>query len=314
MSQEWVYYTCAGCGYSSRYSQDNPTLACPKCGTPTSGTAGAQLTDEMLGAMPVVQDDSGWGDYSDTKWTPGTEHVSQPYLPPGQGPPLALEGSLFSQEADLASASMDGLSPGAESELAKIFADEDAGSGMMSAVIICAFIMVLGLAIAYQFAFITTVKKLTAEKVAEGMAGGDWVFEMQCKKALNCRGPVGRCKNKPSERLCFIIENSGKAPIPPSVIQYMAMDFHKTKEGINEVEIIPFTDVWILEEEECHRLPECDGCKSVGSKKTFTVMVPTDFVANDLGDMFSELEMAKVKPRAEMTKVGPACRVKFEEL
>lgn len=314
MSQEWVYYTCAGCGYSSRYSQDNPTLACPKCGTPTSGTAGAQLTDEMLGAMPVVQDDSGWGDYSDTKWTPGTEHVAQPYLPPGQGPPLALEGSLFSQEASLATASMDGLDPGAESELAKIFADEDAGSGMMSAIIICAFIMVLGLAIAYQFAFITTVKKLTAEKVAEGMAGGDWVFEMQCKKVRYCSGPVGRCRNKPEERLCFIIENVGKAPIPPSVIQYMSMDFHKVKEGINEVEIIPFTDVWLLEEEECHLLPECDGCKSIGTKKTFTIMVPTDFVANDLGEMFYELETAKVKPRAEMTDVGMPCIVRFEDL
>ncbi len=313
MSAEWVYYTCAGCGHSGRYSMDNPTLACPKCGTPTTGTGGATLTDEMLGAMPEVQDDSGWGDYSGSKWTPGTA-TSQAYLPEGQGPPLALEGSLFSQEASLGGAKMDGLDPGAENELAKIFADEDSGSGMMSAVIICAFIMVLGLAIAYQFAFITTVKKLTAEKVAEGMAGGDWVFEMQCKKARYCSGPVGRCKGKPEERLCFIIENTGKAPIPPSVIQHMAMDFHKVKEGINEVEIIPFTDIWFLEEEECHRLPECDGCKSIGTKKTFTIMVPTDFVANDLGEMFYELETAKVKPRAEMTNTGVPCTVRFEYL
>ncbi|MDP6627666.1 MAG: hypothetical protein QGG50_07175 [Methanopyri archaeon] len=309
-----MYYTCAGCGHSSRYSQDNPTLACPKCGTPISTTSGTELTGEMIAAMPTVQDESAWGDYSDSKWNPSTDPTTQSYLPPGQGPPLALEGSLFSQDASLASASMEGLSPGAENELAKIFADEDAGSGMMSAVIICAFIMVLGLAIAYQFAFITTVRKLTAEKVAEGMAGGDWVFEMQCKKARYCSGPVGRCKGRPEERLCFIIENNGKAPIPPSVIQHMSMDFHKVKEGINEVEIIPFTDVWLLEEEECHRLPECDGCKSIGTGKTFTIMVPTDFVANDLGEMFYEQETAKVKPRAEMTKVGPPCTVRFEYL
>jgi hypothetical protein len=311
---EWVYYTCAGCGNSGRYSQDNPTLACPKCGTPISSVGSGELTGEMIAAMPAVQDESAWGDYSDSKWNPSTDTTSQSYLPPGQGPPLALEGSLFSQDASLTTASMDGLDPGAESELAKIFADEDAGSGMMSAVIICAFIMVLGLAIAYQFAFITTVRKLTAEKVAEGMAGGDWVFEMQCKKARYCTGPVGRCKGRPEERLCFIIENNGKAPIPPSVIQHMSMDFHKVKEGINEVEIIPFTDVWLLEDEECHRLPECDGCKSVGTKKTFTVMVPTDFVSNDLGEMFYEQETAKVKPRAEMTKVGPPCTVRFEYL
>jgi hypothetical protein len=231
------------------------------------------------------------------------------FLAPGQAPPFYSQGGVFADQATFyAEQFQDVQQTQASDELSKLFEDEATSSGLWSAAIIAVFIMVLGLAVAYQFAFLKEVRELAAKKVAEGRAGDDWVFQLSCAKIVRCSGAIGRCEKRPEERACLSLRNEGTVPIPPSIYSNMGIDYVHVKQEIGEEETIPFSDVWLLEGDSCHRFPECADCPNLSPKKSMTVMVPTDF------EKFYRIDGAQVRPRADMTRVTQFCKVVPAEL